>query len=246
MEHDAIGEKALNIRTKAACSPERAGTRIFRRLRTPLLALATVAATIFGVWHVQSKRSQTPVTVPVPGDLALLDPQLRAYLQTRITWVQEKPRDVRRQATLGIAYAANGVWEQARDTFRNVERLDPNQPLAFMYVAIATEELGDLKEALRLYRELTVRFPDFAPGYYRLGDASLRAGEVAQAELAFERLTALAPQEWRGYAGLGDVKLRRGEYVEATKDLEQAVRLSPEQRIAHHLLGLAYRGLGRT
>ena len=138
-----------------------------------------------------------------------MDPQLKAYLQKKIVWVREKPQDANRQATLGIAYAANGLWEQAREAFRNVERLDPGQPLAAMYFAVATQELGDLKEAIGLFRDLTIRFPDFAPGHYRLGDASLRAGDVAQAETAFRRLIGLAPEEWRGHAGLGDARLRR-------------------------------------
>src|SRR5438552_14140967 len=207
--------------------------------------MVAVIATILAGWHLHSARFKSQATVPVPRDLAQLDPQLKEYLRTKIHWVQEKPRDANRQATLGIAYAANGLWEQARESFRNAERLDPRQPLAPMYVAIATQELGELNEAIRFFRELTVRFPVFAPGYYRLGDASLRAGEVQQAEAAFRRLIALAPGEWRGYAGLGDAKLRGGDYAAAAEELEKAVQLAPDERIARHLLGLAYRGLGR-
>jgi len=205
-----------------------------------------MAAIVPGVWLAYPKRSEPPFLIPASADLEQLDPQLRAYLVEKLNWVREKPRDAERRATLGLVYAANGLWEWARDAFRNVTQLDPNQPLAQMYVAVATQELGDLKEAIRLYRELTVRFPDFAPGYYRLGDGSLRAGEVAQAEAAFGRLISLAPNEWRGYAGLGDVKLRGGQYAEATQALQKAVQLAPEEKIAHQLLGLAYRGLGRT
>jgi len=112
-----------------------------------------------------------------------------------------------------------------------------------MYVAVATQELGDLKEAIRLYRELTVRFP-ICSWILPLWRWSLRAGEVAQAEAAFRRLIALAPKEWRGYAGLGDVKLRGGQYAEATQALQKAIKLAPEEKIAHHLLGLAYRDWG--
>ena len=240
--------KVVGSGEKVASGCECARAPLPRRLRLPLglLALATVVAIILAVCHNRFARFQTPLSIPVPRDLALLDAQLRAYLQAKIIWVKEKPRNAGRQATLGIAYAANGLWDEARNAFRNVERLDPKQPLAPMYVAIATQELGQLKEAIRLFRELTVRFPDFAPGYYRLGDASLRAGEVPQAEVAFRRLISLAPAEWRGYAGLGDVKLRGGQFAEAAKELEKSVQLAPDEKIAHHLLGLAYRGLGRA
>ncbi len=222
--------------------------RIFKRLSQPvyLLALVTLAATVLGVWRFYSKRSESQVSIPVPADLDRLDPQLRAYLREKLNWAREKPRDANRQAILGLVYAANSLWQPAREAFRNAARLDAAQPLAQMYIAVATQELGDLVGAIKLYRELTLRFRDFAPGYYRLGDALLRAGEVAEAESAFGRLVTLAPQEWRGYAGLGEIKLRRGEYAEAAKQLEHAIRLAPDEKIAHHLLGLAYRGLGRT
>jgi len=218
-----------------------------KRLSRPgfLLALALSAATITGAWHFSSKHSDSLLSVPEPQDLDRLDPQLRAYLREKIIWVRAKPRDVNRQSTLGLVYAANGLWEPARVAFQNAARLDPSQPLARMYAAIATEELGELNEAIGLYRDLTVRFPDYAPEFYRLGDASLRGGDLAQAEPAFRRLIVLAPKEWRGYAGLGDLHIRRGQYADAAKELQKAVQLAPDEKIAHHLLGLAYRGLGR-
>ena len=210
------------------------------------VAFAIGLALIIGVWIFYSKRTTPALVIPIPRNLTELDPQLRAYLLEKISWVRERPKDPERQATLGIVYAANGLWAQALDAFRNVTRLDAKEPLAPMYVAIATQELGDLAEAVKLYRELTIRFPKFAPGYYRLGDASLRAGEVVEAESAFQRLITLAPEEWRGYAGLGDVYLRKGNFAEAGKQLERAVRLAPGEKITRHLLGLAYRGLGQT
>ena len=243
--HKAGSEKSLAIEKETASDEDRRFVVAWLSRPKHLLTLAILAAIVCAVWHVYSKRSEGSLTIPVPADLDRLDPQLRAYLQEKLDWVREKPLDANRQATLGIVYAANGLWERARDAFRNVEQLDPNQPLASMYVAVATQELGDLAEAVRMYRDLTLRFPDFAPGYYRLGDASLRAGEVARAEAAFGRLIALAPKEWRGYAGLGDVKLRVGQYAEAAQELQKAIQLAPDEKMAHHLLGLACRGLGR-
>jgi tetratricopeptide (TPR) repeat protein len=112
-------------------------------------------------------------------------------------------------------------------------------------VAVSTQESGDVDEALNVYRQLTLQFPNFAPGSYRLGEALLRAGAIAEAETAFRQLIILAPQEWRGYVGLGDVKIRRSDHAEAIKDLKKALQLDPNTKRAHHLLGLAYRGLGQ-
>ena len=70
-----------------------------------------------------------PDDVPVPADLEKLDPQLRDYLRLQLKWVQQKPVDPTRQATLGIVYAANLLWAEARRCFSNVTRINPKEPL---------------------------------------------------------------------------------------------------------------------
>jgi tetratricopeptide (TPR) repeat protein len=145
-----------------------------------------------------------------------------------------------------MAYAANDLWAEARVAFQNTARLDPKEPHAFLYVAVATLELGRREEGLRLLRELTARFPKLAAGHYRLGEVLLRAGQLDEALPAFERVTSLAPRQWHGWAGLGEIKLRQGKHAEAARFLEKAIQLEPRAKPAHHLLGQAYQKLGRT
>jgi tetratricopeptide (TPR) repeat protein len=183
--------------------------------------------------------------VPIPENIDQFDPQLRDYVREKVEWVQQKPRSAERHATLGLVYAANELWAEARIAFMNAARLDSGKPLAQLYVAVAALELGDLDEATRLLKDLTVNFPQFAPGFYRLGEMLLRGGQAEDAELAFARLIALKPDEWRGYAGLGEAKLRKGEYTTAAKLLERAIELEPEAGNARNQLGMAYRALGR-
>jgi len=204
---------------------------------------AVVIALVFFVFRFHPPVP--PPEVPAPSQLDKLEPQLRDYLAEKIKWTREEPRDFHRQATLGMVYAANSLWREAQRAFRNAAKLNPREPLAALYVAISTQEMGEYEEALGEFRQLTLRFPDFPQGFYRLGEAALRGGLLDEAEPAFQRLMALAPREWRGYAGLGDVNLRKGNFPDATALLEKAVELDPEAKVAHHLLGQAYRGLGR-
>jgi tetratricopeptide (TPR) repeat protein len=198
------------------------------------------SAVLLGFW-----LSKPAPHVPVPASLDKLEPQLRAYVGEKVQWVRDAPRSPDRQATLGMVYAANALWAEARLAFSNVVQLSPKEPLAHLYVAVATQELGEMSESAALLRSVTERFPDFAPGFYRLGEVSLRLGAVAEAERAFQRLISLAPQEWRGHAGLGEVRLRQERYEEAVTLLEHAIQLDPEAKRAHNLLGLAYRAVGR-
>jgi tetratricopeptide (TPR) repeat protein len=177
--------------------------------------------------------------------LADLEPQLRDYVQEKVAWTKKDPRSADRQATLGLVYAANALWAEARLAFSNVVELSPKEPLGRLYLAVSTEELGDLPQASKQLQVLTARFPSFAPGFYRLGEVSLRLGSVDDAERAFNKLTVLAPTEWRGYAGLGDAKLCQGQNAQAAALLEKAIAIDPKAKNAHYLLGQAYRNLGR-
>jgi tetratricopeptide (TPR) repeat protein len=197
-------------------------------------------------WLAYQRFCLPQLAPPVPKDLDKLAPQLRAYVTEKVKWVRVAPRNAQRQATLGMVYAANALWLEAREAFAKAARLNPKEPLAGLYFAVATQELGRQEESLALLRQLTAQFPGFAPGHYRLGEALLRRGAAAEAAPCFERLMALAPAEWRGPAGLGEVKLRQGNFGEAAKWLEKAVQLDPAAKPAHHLLGQAYQRLGRA
>jgi tetratricopeptide (TPR) repeat protein len=215
-----------------------------RRSSRVLLAVFALLVLVALVRTMSAWLNPAP-PVPVPANLDQLQPQLRAYLQEQIDWVQRDPQQMERHATLGIVYAANQLWHEARLAFENAVLLRPNEPLAHLYVAVATQETGDSETAFDLFRQLTRRFPNFPQGFQRLGDMALRAGLTEEATAAFQRLVELAPDEWRGYAGLGEIELRHGNHSRAAAHLERAVALDDRTANARSLLGLAYRGLGR-
>jgi tetratricopeptide (TPR) repeat protein len=227
-------------------SQKLAGRDVPSRTNWKLLALfAGVLLAAVGQ-RVYLRLSRPDIHVPAPPDPARLDPYLRQYVEQKVAWARELPDDPSREATLGLVYAANALWLEAAQAFQNVVRLEPKEPLAVLYLAVANQELGQSDRALQLLRDLTARFPEFAPGFFRLGDYSLRAGDVEGAGRAFQRLSELAPNEWRGFSGLGEVKLRQGQIPEAVRLLEKAVQLDVGAKPAHALLGQAYQRAGRT
>jgi tetratricopeptide (TPR) repeat protein len=191
------------------------------------------------------QRQKSAVNLPVPAGLAHLDPQLRDYISQQIELANRDSGSPECLATLGLAYAANLLWSEALQCFSNYTRINPKEPLGHLYFAVATQEMGDPDEAVRLLGKVAERFSDCAPAFDRLGTARLRRGEFKGAADAFRRLIELAPREWRGYAGLGEAKLRQNEFSEASGFLEKARVIEPDSRMVHHLLGYAYRGLGR-
>ena len=208
--------------------------------------LAGVFLVVVAAAVVQWIRRPPLLPIPLPRDAASLDSQVKAHLDAVVEGVRQEPRSATRRATLAIAYAANGLWNEARQAFLDTARLDPDEPLARMYAAVALEELADLPAALREFQALTIQDPGFAPGWYRVGECALRTGDLGLAETAFTRLTTLAPDEWRGPAGLGEVRIRQGRAPEAVPLLEKSLELDAAAKPARFLLGQAYRSVGRT
>jgi tetratricopeptide (TPR) repeat protein len=213
-----------------------------RRLRFLIALFGGLLVTAGVLWF------RRPPLIPItqPGRPEALDPQVRDHLQRLVRLVEAQPRDAARRATLALAYAANGLWEESRRAFQDVATLDPDEPLAHLYAAVALQEKSDDAGALREFQNLTSRFPAFAPGWYRVGEASMRLGDTTNAEVAFTHLTRLAPTEWRGPAGLGEIQLRRGQASNALPYLEQALRINRSARPAQFLFGQALRAMGRT
>jgi tetratricopeptide (TPR) repeat protein len=225
-------------------APDHASTPARRRSYRLLPALLVLLGMIILLRTVSDRWFPAPA-VPVPAQLESLQPQLRDYIQAQVEWVERDPRQMERHATLGIVYAANQLWREALAAFQNATALRPDEPLAHLYTAIATQQTGDHEAALELFRQLTREFPAFPQGLHRHGETALRAGLLEEAADVFERLVKVAPDEWRGHAGLGEIELRHRRFDQAAEHLERAIALDPQALNARSLLGLAYRGLDR-
>lgn len=231
----------------ASNPPTQAGVQSDRKQRKTVYAVILVSVvTLFGVTAVvQTARSRIE-TVVVPMNPERLDPRVRAYVLRHVSWAREAPNETNRHATLGLVYAANGCWSEALASFQTASRLGSGDELPDYYAAIATQKLGDPDTTVTMLKALTQTYPSFAPAHHRLADLLLEGGRRDQAARAFERAVALAPNEAAGYVGLADVRIRERDHAHALELLRKAIELDPSNRSAHYLLGLAYRGLGRT
>src|SRR5262245_38655714 len=120
--YTAAEVKPQQSKSEGLLHPHVSGDRKHRSRITicAVLTLATLVLLGVAVRH-GYERWRTPTRdVPAPTDLEKLDPQLRDYLRRQLKWVQQKPIDSNRQATLGIVYAANSLWAEARRCFSNV------------------------------------------------------------------------------------------------------------------------------
>ncbi len=182
----------------------------------------------------------------LPDDLQRIDPAVADAIRHQAREMNAAPERIEPMQTLCLIYEANLLWELAHRCLGVVAAETPGDLLWNYQLAIATREIGATGQATLLFAELAEAHPDYAPLQQRLGEALLQEGNLPGARAAFQRVIDLEPGAAEGYTGLGNVLLREQQYAAAIEALEQAVKRDPSYRVAHYLLGMAYRGAGRT
>lgn len=205
------------------------------------------AVTVAGWWVLPGIGARKPPPGPVvPARLEQYTPAFKDYLAPFIAAVQANPADGRLHAQLAVVYEANRLWPEARDSFENALRVaGADEALTLYHLAMVHARLGDVQAAESLLRRAVANHPRFAPAQHYLGDLLLERHDLDGAAACFQRVLELAPQELAGYCGLAEVALGRGDHARALGLLGPWAQRGIESRLLHHLLGRAYRGLGR-
>jgi len=126
-----------------------------------------------------------------------------------------RPRDVKAQDNLGLAYAGLGRAEQARAAYL--------QAIAWQ-AALPDKSPGP---------------------YLDLGSLLLEQGRAGEALPYLVQAAQLAPGDARPHEQLGKAHLQMDAPGQAQAELEQAAALAPERAPVHFLLGQAYRRAGQ-
>lgn len=207
-----------------------------------LVGLALIAAAASTLWQ---SVPPPPPEIVLPEKLAELEPDVRRLVDRQVERTRAEPTSGLRHAELALIYEANEIWPAARDAYAAAIQLDPSQPLYRLHYAKAALESGDAAAYQERMKELAADTPRLAPIQQRWGQVCLESGDLAAAESAFEAVIEMEPKAAEGYAGLADVRIRQGDVDAAVTLLERAVQLDPSYRVAHFLLGGAYRQQGK-
>jgi Flp pilus assembly protein TadD len=138
---------------------------------------------------------------------------------------------------LGLAYqhageAAEAEWAYQRALQVNHDLSEVHYNLGCLWLA-----QNKLEPAKGEFTAYTLRRPNAAEGFVKLGTAQLRAREPSAAEKSFNEALRLNPQNPEAINGLGLARLQRGRAAEAEQCFESALKQQPSYRPA--LLNLA-------
>jgi tetratricopeptide (TPR) repeat protein len=134
----------------------------------------------------------------------------------------------------------------AEDYAQKAIAADPKLPLAHELLGEIHLFMSKIPEAINdLQQELAIN-PASAPALYKLADAYSRVQKYDEAERLLQRSIWLDASSTGPYILMGKVLQKKGEPVLAIRTLHRAVLMDPNNPITHHLLGQAYRDIGKT
>ena len=133
----------------------------------------------------------------------------------------------------------------AQENARKAVALDPKLPLAHFLLGEFYLYKSDLAKAREEFEAEIKLNPGYAGSYDRLADTYTRLGKYDAAEPLLQRAILLDANATGPYILMGKVQVKKADYVQAAMYLERAVKMDPNNYMSHHLLGEAYRGMGK-
>ena len=123
--------------------------------------------------------------------------------------------------------------------------LDAKLPLAHYLLGEIYLYKSRIPEATAEFEKELAINPAHAATYYKLADAYSRTLKFDDAERLLQRSIWLDPTSSGPYILMGKVLLKKNEAELAVRSLQHSLDMDPNNYIAHHLLGQAYRTLGK-
>jgi len=178
-------------------------------------------------------------------DLSQMQPRVAERVRAARDVVAKLPTSPKAWGQLGLVCDAHGLYACAEQCYARAHQLAPGEARWNYLRAIVKLARGaDLDEIIGMLRESTRRMPDFAPGFYRLGQALSEKARFDEAQKAFERAIQLDAGMAIAMRRLGQVRLALGDTEGAVEWLERAAAIVPNDGPAQGSLALAYARLG--
>lgn len=133
----------------------------------------------------------------------------------------------------------------AEQNAQQAAAMDPKLPLVHYLLGEFYLYKSNVQKAIDEFEMEQKLNPGYAGTYDRLGDSYSRVGRYDDAERALQRSILLDATATGSYILMGKVLVKKKDYASALNYLEKSLRMDPTNYIAHHLMGEAYRGLGR-
>lgn len=174
--------------------------------------------------------------------------QTKDYVQARKAF--GKMFDVPPDSAASYLFTAQMLLRQefdpvAEEYAQKAAALDPKLPLAHFLLGELYIYKSRIPEAIAEFEKELAINPAHAATYYKLADAYSRIQKYEDAQRLLQRSIWLDATSTGPFILMGKVLEKKGELDLAVLALKRAATMDPNNPMTHHLLGQAYRDMGK-
>jgi predicted TPR repeat methyltransferase len=164
----------------------------------------------------------------------------------------EQPDEPSRELTvdeaidLAILLQKQEDFAAAEIVYREIRRVDPNNPKALHYSGVLAHQLGRSADGIELIQRSLAVAPDCADWHNNLGIALQEAARFEEAIESYRRAIALDRSHARAHSNLGVLLRATGKPAEAEAAYRRAIELDPKCLDAYTNLGILLNSQQRT
>ncbi len=130
--------------------------------------------------------------------------------------------------------------DAAKDAFNNLVEVEPENSLAWSYLAKLSSERGKYADAVQQLETAIKYEPDYFSHWLDLGSVYLKMFKREDAEKAWTRAIEINPTYFLGYAYRGGLRDEMGDYDGALDDYNNVVKYNPNYYFAYESIGMLY------
>ena len=145
----------------------------------------------------------------------------------------------------GVAYAAQGCWEEAIREYQASVHINPALAAAHYNLGLVYGQQGRLDEAIRELQTALRINPADAEAHTSLGVAYGQQGRRDEEIREYQAALRINPALAEAHGNLGAAYAQQGRGGEAIREFQAALHINPDYAAAHRNLGVAYAEQGR-
>jgi len=192
------------------------------------------------------KKGETKDAAQVYSNLLKIFPQNRRAQQALAKLVTPTADHALPQADCDriSALLQQGQFEAVVQLGNALRPKYPREARVPVLTGIALAGLKNFEAAIAHYRHALEIKPDYAEGYFHLGNALTTIGQIEEAEVRFRQALDLNPAHGKAHHNLAIVLEMRQAWAEARDHYERVAHLDPSHARAHNNCGRLTRMLG--
>ena len=147
---------------------------------------------------------------------------------------------------LGDIYLGRDNLYMAFVQYEKSLKLDPDNIRVRYKKGLVLVLGGLIKDAIKEFKTVLKKEPNYALAYQGLGQAFLEARTYDKAEKNLRKAVELNPKLWKSHNLLGLGYDQQGKHDQAIYEYAAAIRLKPHNGVLYHNLGVSYSLAGDT